>query len=120
MDQQEHQQLISEIKYYQELLEQVERSLDNLARTKKAILEFDEEPSKDFLAPIANGVYVEAELKSKKLLVNIGSDVVSSKSVAETISVLENQEKEVLLDKEKVIKKIESCYSLLEENNKGV
>lgn len=117
MNQQEYQQLMSELKYYQELLEQVEASLMNLKKTKEDLEEFEKEKGNQVLAPIANGVYVEAEIKNKDLFVNVGSDVVCKKSVSEAIQIIDNQQKEVLEDQNKIIQKIEECYSLLQ--NKG-
>jgi prefoldin alpha subunit len=115
MNQQEYQQLMSEIEYYQGLLEKVEASLNNLRSTKKNLEDFDVEKSTSVLAPIASGVYVEAELKSKDLFVNIGSGVVSKKTIKEAIGIINNQEKEVLLDQQKIIDKLEACYVLLQK-----
>jgi prefoldin alpha subunit len=117
MDQQEYQQLMSELNYYQDLLNQVEKSLLNLKKTKQDLEAFKEETEKTVLAPIATGVYVEAELKNKDLYVNIGSGVVTKKSVDEAIAIIDRQEKEVMVDQAKVIEKIEEYYSFLQ--NKG-
>lgn len=117
MNEHEHEQIMSELNYYQELLEQVEQSMTNLANTKQALEDFDREQSKDVLAPIANGVFVEAQIKSKDLFVNVGADVVSKKTVKEAIEIINEQEKEIVLDKEKLIKKINEYYVLLQ--NKG-
>lgn len=111
----EYQQLVSELNYYQELLNQVEISVENLKKTKQDLKDFKEEESKEVLAPIANGVYVEANLKNKDLFVNIGSGVVVKKSVNQTIEILDRQEKEVLVEQNKLIEKIEYCYNLLQE-----
>lgn len=117
MNKQEYQQLIEELNYYQDLLSQVDSSLSNIKNTMSALEEFEKEKGKEVLAPIAHGVYVEAELKNKDLFVNIGSDVVSKKSVKEAISILEEQEKEILADREKVSQKVNELYVSLQ--NKG-
>lgn len=117
MDQQEYQQLMSELNYYQDLLEQVETSMTNLKNTKKSLEDFEKETSNIVLAPIANGVFVEAEIKNKDLFVNVGSNIVSKKSVKEAIKIIEEQEKEIISDKDRVIKKINECHVLLQ--NKG-
>ena len=115
MDQQEYQQVMSELNYYQDLLKQVEKSLLNLKKTKQDLEAFKEETEKTVLAPIATGVYVEAELKNKDIYVNIGAGIVSKKSVKEAIDIIERQEDEVLLDQAKVIEKLEECYSSLQK-----
>ena len=114
MNQQEYQQLMSELNYYQDLLEQVDASLSNIGRTKNALEDFEKEESTRILAPIANGVYVEAELKNKNLFVNIGSNVVSKKSIKESILLLDEQETEILADKEKINEKINELYVILQ------
>jgi prefoldin alpha subunit len=111
----EYQQLVSELNYYQDLLTQVEGSVENLKKTKQDLKDFKEEESKEVLAPIATGVYVEANLKNKDLFVNIGSGVVVKKSVDQAIEILDRQEKDVLLEQNKLIEKIEYCYKLLQE-----
>ncbi|MCC7574747.1 prefoldin subunit alpha [Candidatus Woesearchaeota archaeon] len=115
MNQQEYQQLVEEINYYQDLLNQVEASLNNLKKTREDLEEFKKEQSKQVLAPIATGVYVEAELKNKDLFVNVGSGIVSKKSVDEAIDIINRQEQEILVDQDKVIKKIEECYGFLQK-----
>ncbi|MFP4567684.1 MAG: prefoldin subunit alpha [Candidatus Woesearchaeota archaeon] len=115
MDQKEYQQIMSELNYYQDLLEQVERSLLNLKRTKDALIEFEKESGKSVLAPIANGVYVEAEIKNKDLYVNIGSDVVSKKSIPDAIKIIEIQEEDVKNNQKVLIEKIEAVYNLLQD-----
>ncbi len=117
MDSQEYQQLVSEVDYYQDLLSQVESSIDNLKKTKQDLADFKEESSKEVLAPIATGVYVEANLKNKDLFVNIGSGIVVKKSISEAIEILDRQEKEVLAEQNMLIDKIESYYKLLQEQD---
>ena len=117
MNKQEYQQLMEELNYYQDLLSQVDGSLSNIKNTMVALEDFEKEKGNQVLAPIAHGVYVEAELKNKDLFVNIGSDIVSKKSVGEAVQILKEQEKEILSDKEKVSQKINELYVLLQ--NKG-
>jgi len=117
MNEEEHQQLLEEINYYQQLLNQVEKSLVNLKKTRDDLLEFEKEESKKVLAPIANGVYVEASIKKKDLFVNVGSGVVVKKSIVEAVDIINKQEKDLLLDQSKLIEKIELCYVLMK--NRG-
>lgn len=115
MDQQEYQQIMTELKYYQDLLTQVEKSLFNLKKTKEDLEAFEEERSNDVLTPIATGVYVEAELKNKDLFVNIGSGIVAKKTIKEAIDIIDRQEKDVLIDQEKIVRKIEEYYAFLQK-----
>ncbi|MBI4983589.1 prefoldin subunit alpha [Candidatus Woesearchaeota archaeon] len=50
----------------------------------------------DFLALIANGVFVKGELtENKKLIVNVGSNVTVEKSIPEVMELLQQQKREV-------------------------
>lgn len=114
MNQEENQRLMSEMNYYQDLLKQIESGLTNLEKTRQDLKDFEKEKSKEVLAPIAHGVYVEAEIKKKDLFVNIGSDVVAKKSVSDTIKIIDKQEKEILGDKKKVSAKLQEIYVKLQ------
>lgn len=117
MNQEEYKQLVEEVNYYQDLLEQIEASLNNLRKTKQDLSEFELETANEVLAPIAQGVYVEASLKNRDLFVNIGSDVVVKKSVKEAISIISNQEQDLVKDQNKVIQKLEICYANLQKGD---
>jgi len=113
--QQEYQQVISELQYYKELLEQVDLNLINIKKTKQDLEEFEKEKSKEILAPLSNGIFVEADLKNKQLYVNIGSDVVVKKSIKETLEIINKQEQEVIVNKNKILKKIDSYHNFLKD-----
>lgn len=50
----------------------------------------------EVLAPVANGIFIKAKLEDKKtLLVNVGSDIVTEKTVPETVHMLSRQLEEV-------------------------
>ena len=62
-------------------------ALETFEKTKK---------DTDFLAPIANGIFVKGELKdTSKLVVNVGSNVTVEKTVPQVIDLLKNQQKKI-------------------------
>lgn len=116
----EYQALVSEINYYQELLEQVEASIANVFKVKSDLGEFFNEEGDDVLAPIASGVFVEAKLKNRDLFVNVGSDVVVKKSVEETLLILDDQLGDLYKDREVLSRKLESLFVSLQNLRESV
>ncbi len=66
----------------------------------------------EILTPIANGVFLKAELKdNQKMIVNVGSGITVEKTSKEVVGLLEEQRKNVLTQ-------IESFNSYLQEMHK--
>lgn len=49
----------------------------------------------EILAPIADGIFVKAELKDKKLIVNVGANTTVERIIPEVITLLEKQKEEI-------------------------
>lgn len=62
------------------------QELESLSLSLKKITE-----NKDILAPIGRGIYVESEVKSKELFVNIGSNIIVKKTPNQAIEIISNQ-----------------------------
>jgi prefoldin alpha subunit len=69
----------------------VERQINELRLLKINLESFSESKNENALISLGNGIYTKAELKSKELWVNIGSDTVVKKSVSETGKLIEEQ-----------------------------
>ena len=96
----------SEIK---KALERINDSLKEVDRIKQSIKEFNELKEDDeFLAPIENGIFVKAKLISKELKVNIGKGVVVTKTIKDTLKLLDKQKKEITKSKIKLEKQIKN------------
>ncbi|MCF7901676.1 prefoldin subunit alpha [Candidatus Woesearchaeota archaeon] len=104
----QYQQLANYMKQLEKAIIRIENSILGLKELEKA--NGDEE----ILAPIADGIFLEAKLVSNKnLKVNIGNNSVVEKSIPETIIMLEEQKKEIhtsLLDAESKIMQIEQMF----------
>ncbi len=100
----EYQMIEQQIMQIQKQLQQIEAQTVELKRLHAAIGEFAGiDSGKEVLVPFSPGVYAKAEIKdTKKLLVNIGSNVVVSKSVDDTKDLIDSQVKEIELTRRKL------------------
>ena len=88
----------------QKQIEQVTEHLQALAQqqteleiSKKAVAEIgDTKVDNEILAPVANGIFIKAELKdNQKLIVNVGSDVTVEKTVKQVVELLDEQKQKM-------------------------
>lgn len=107
----------------QQQMEELSKHLENLNEQNaeldisiQAMRELEKTPlDTEFLAPIANGIFVKSELKDNlKLVVNVGSGVTVERTVLEVIKLLVEQ-KSVLLQN-----KLEVESLLQQVNNEAV
>ncbi len=115
----EIQQKYMQFQLMQQQLEQVGKHLEMLQEQNaelnlslEAIRELEKAPlNNEFLAPIANGIFVKGELKdNKKMIVNVGSGVTVEKTAAEILELLQNQRRELtanLLEAEAVMQQLQ-------------
>lgn len=115
MNQDKYQQmqvLDYQIKQLQKVMENIDAQLLEMSNTKEALTEFEKlHTNAEILFPVANGIFAKGKISDSKLLsINIGSNVVVEKSVAETIKMMdtqardiENYKKEVLVQLQKFI-----------------
>lgn len=99
-DEEKMQQKYMQFQMLQQQMEQINGHLEQLNQ-KNAELEISINAVKElgktkvnneFLAPIADGVFLKGELKdNQKLIVNVGSDVTVEKNVTEVAELLEKQ-----------------------------
>lgn len=119
---QQLQQQMQQIVEHLELLHQQNTELDI---SKKALEELSlTKVDNEILAPIANGIFVQAALKNnQKLILNVGSNTTVERTVPETVELLEKQQQEVIrqiLDAEHLLQKLNEqalkIYREVEEN----
>ncbi len=100
-DEEQMKQKYMQLQLMQQQMEEVNKHLTMLSE-QNAELEVSLEAlhelkqtkvNNEFLAPIANGIFVKGELKdTKKLIVNVGSNVTVEKNVPEVIELLREQQ----------------------------
>jgi len=90
-----------------EYLEKLQLQQTELDTSIEALTELQKtKVNTEILAPVANGIFLKAELKdNQKLVVNVGSEVTVEKSIPEVITLLEEQ-------KEKIIKNIAEAENI--------
>ncbi|MBW2995269.1 prefoldin subunit alpha [Candidatus Woesearchaeota archaeon] len=91
------QMLQQQLKEIQARMQEVANQLNEIKATRMAVEEVPKiKNNTEILAPLAPGIFVKSELKdNKEFHINVGSKVVVTKSVDETIKLLEEQEKEI-------------------------
>jgi prefoldin alpha subunit len=88
------QQQLEQISQHLELLNQQNVDLDISINAVQELSKTNVD--NEFLAPIADGVFLKGELKdNQKLIVNVGSDTTVEKSIPEVIKLLEEQKGEL-------------------------
>ena len=87
------QQLQQHIEQITEHSQRLQQQAAEIYNSKVAIKEFGGCGGAETLAPIANGIFVKAEIKdTSTFLVNVGADTVVEKSSEQIIALLEEQE----------------------------
>jgi len=80
----------------QQHLEKLDSQMMELEMLKESLTTLSGEKGGEMYAPIANGIFVKADLKdTQNLLVNVGGNVVVSKTVDDTKSMVSDQIKEI-------------------------
>lgn len=92
---QELQQQVEQLRQQEQLLQEhivdLDLSLEGLREVEHTA------PDTEMLAPLANGIFVTASLKENKhVLVNVGTDTVVEKPIADARQLLEEQKRELL------------------------
>jgi len=115
------QQQMEQINEHLQLLNQNVAELDISINAIKEIgkTKIDEE----ILAPVANGIFIKAQLKdNQKLVVNVGSNVTVEKNPAQVVELLEEQKKQLaerIVEAEEVIGQInEQAMKIYQEVEK--
>lgn len=109
---QQHTQQIAE--YLEKLLLQQKElgaSIEALSELQKTGL------NTEILAPVANGIFLKAELKdNQRLVVNVGAEVTAEKTIPEVITLLEEQQGKITEN----IAEAETVFQQLQEQGKKI
>ncbi|MEK6937769.1 MAG: prefoldin subunit alpha [Nanoarchaeota archaeon] len=105
VNQEELQQKYAQFQMIQQQLEEVNRAQESAQEQRaeldisiKAVEEITKTPpGNEFLAPLANGIFLKGQIvDNKKLVVNVGSNVTVERTPAEVIKLLQKQQEETL------------------------
>ena len=94
----EFQTIQQQLQQLTEHVEQMNQQAAELEISINAIKELEKTPlNNEFLAPLANGIFVKGELKNNSnLIVNVGSNVTVERTPKEVIELLHKQRVEVV------------------------
>ncbi len=88
------QQQLEQISQHLEMLNQQFSELDISINAVKELEKT--KVNNELLAPIANGIFLKAELKdNQKLIVNVGSNTTVEKTIPEVVKLLEDQKEDL-------------------------
>lgn len=115
MDQEETQMIDYQMQQLQQVVENIDKQLEEMAATILALNEFEKlEGKEDVLFPIANGLFAKGiASKEKTLHVNIGGNVMAEKTIQETIVMMQKQEKELAEYRNTVVNQINTFVQKL-------
>ena len=91
----------------EEQLKAVDKKIAELEIFKRELSELKENKEKGILAHIGEGIFIEGEIKSKEVLVNIGNKIVIKKKIPEAQEIIEKQINRFKEIKKELIKQIE-------------
>ena len=114
---QQMQMLDYQIKQLQKIVETVDSQLVEMSATVEALNEFEKLHNNDeILFPIANGIFARGKLSDNKTLkINIGSNVVVEKNVADTIIMLETQARDIEEYKAQVMAQLQKFIDMMNQ-----
>jgi len=114
---QQMQMLDYQIKQIQKLIENIDAQLVEISSTVEAITEFEKLKSNDeILFPIANGIFAKGKLTDNKILrINVGSNVVVEKNIADTIKMMEKQASDIEVYKSEVMGQLQKFIEKVQE-----
>jgi prefoldin alpha subunit len=88
--QQQLQQISEQMEVLNQQHTELEASIEALQELEKT------KPGQEFLAPLANGIFVKGELNdTSTLLVNVGAEVAVEKDIPQVTALLERQKQEI-------------------------
>src|SRR3989338_1918032 len=118
MLQQQAEQITDYVEKLQMQQKELETSIEALTELQKTKV------NTEILAPIANGVFLKAELKdNQNLVVNVGAEVTVEKTIAEVLRLLEEQKGKItenLAEAESVLRELqEHGHRLYQETSEA-
>jgi len=118
---QELQTLEYQFKQLQQVLETLDGQLLQLNEIQTGLVEFEKiTEAKEALFPLANGIYAKGTLSTDKMLiVNIGNNITAEKTVAETLTMLDTQKKELEEYRVQLTAQMDTFMHQLQESQGG-
>jgi prefoldin alpha subunit len=112
-----YQDWIEQVQYLERLLEELDNNTKNIEQLSSQIAQLETlGGNEEILAPVANGIFIKAQLKDAKILkVNVGRGIMLDRTIPQTIQLIEKQEKEIHKTREQVLAKLEELYEMAKQ-----
>jgi len=113
----ELQMIDQQVKQLQKYLQAFDQQLLEIRSVIGAVQEFSKiNKGSTIFAPISNGIFIKARLEdNENLRVNVGNNVVVTKTADEAIALLQSQETEIVQYKSETVTNMEQLLKKLEE-----
>lgn len=76
-------------------IQTIEQQANELGLIRQSIEELKNKKDKDILTNLGKGIFIQTQVKSSDLLINIGSDVIIKKTPEQAINIIDNQLKQL-------------------------
>ena len=112
----EKQKLQEQIERYNDFAEELNTKIMEISVVISSLKDISKVKTKrKMLVPLANGIFLKAELESNSdLIVNVGSDVCVHKTIPETIVILKQRLNEVNKQREDVLQIMQQLIDFFE------
>jgi prefoldin alpha subunit len=113
----ELQMIDQQVKQLQKYLQAFDQQLVEIRSVVGAVQEFSKlKKGSMIFAPISNGIFIKAKLEdNESLRVNVGNNVVVTKTADEAIALLQSQEAEIVQYRSETVANMEQMLKKLEE-----
>jgi prefoldin alpha subunit len=102
------QMMEQEANQIEQQLQLIEQHTSDLNSLKIGLDELEKTDKKEILANIGKGIYINAEIKNKELLVEVGDKNLVKKTIPETKKIVESQIAKLTDAKQEMMQRIES------------
>jgi prefoldin alpha subunit len=89
-------------------LELIEQNITEFIEINKSLEEIENSNKKEILANLGKRIYISVEIKSKKLIMEVGNKIFVKKSIPETMELINEQVKKLISGKDNIMFQLES------------
>ena len=108
-------QFEEEMKELEQRTAMVDQQIIELQGLENNLGEIEKSKENKILAGLGKGIFIPAELKSRELLVDVGSNVIVKKSFADTKEIVNEQVKKMFDFKKRIIARMEDIREEIEK-----
>lgn len=96
-------------------LELISQNVNELNEVKSSLIEIEKKDCKEMLANIGKKIFIPAEIKEKKLYIDVGNKVVLEKTPLEAIKIIDEQIEKLEIAKNQVTEELDKLHLRVQE-----